>query len=192
MPTSRARHAGASAPLAPLASSAAALADRWHSLAIHLLRALRREDQHSGLTAPRASALSVLVFGGAATLGELAAAEQVRPPTMTRLVRALEREGLVRREPVASDRRVVRLRATPRGAALLVAARKRRVRKLARPLAGVSAADAAVLASAAEILSRVVRALAEPAPAPRQSNGRKRSRDDAGGRGQLSYRPKTR
>lgn len=153
MPTSRARRPDTS-------SAAEALADRWHSLAIHLLRALRREDQQSGLTGPRASALSVLVFGGATTLGELAAAEQVRPPTMTRLVRALERDGLVRRESDARDRRVIHLHATPRGAALLMAARKRRVRKLARPLAGVPAAEADVLARAADILARVVRSLA--------------------------------
>jgi DNA-binding MarR family transcriptional regulator len=74
------------------------LADRWHSLAIHLLRRLRREDVKAGLTGPRLSALSVIVFGGPITLGELAAAEQVRPPTITRLVRALEQAQLVRRE----------------------------------------------------------------------------------------------
>src|SRR5574339_108325 len=90
-------------------TDANALADRWHSLAIHLLRRLRREDVNAGLTGPRLSALSVVVFGGLITLGDLAAAEQVKPPTMTRLVRALEEEGLVRREADASDGRVVRL-----------------------------------------------------------------------------------
>jgi hypothetical protein len=70
-------------------------ADRLHSAAIHLLRRLRREDAKSGLSAPRLSALSVLVFGGPLTLGELANAEQVRPPTMTRLVTALEADGRV-------------------------------------------------------------------------------------------------
>jgi hypothetical protein len=67
---------------------AEAIADRLHSAAIHLLRRLRREDATSGLSAPRLSALSVIVFGGPLTLGELANAEQVRPPTMTRLVSA--------------------------------------------------------------------------------------------------------
>ena len=56
------------------------LAGRIHSAAIHLLRRLRREDAGSGLNAPRLSALSVIVFAGEVTLGELAAAEQVRPP----------------------------------------------------------------------------------------------------------------
>src|SRR5229473_2111765 len=76
-------------------------ADRLHSAAIHLLRRLRRQDDASGLTAPRLSALSVIVFSGPLTLGALATAEQVRPPTMTRLVAALEEAGLVVREPGA-------------------------------------------------------------------------------------------
>lgn len=132
------------------------LADRWHSLAIHLLRRLRREDVSAGLTGPRLSALSVIVFGGPITLGELAAAEQVRPPTMTRLVRALEQERLVRRERDTADGRVVRLRATTRGANLLGAGRARRVRRLAEPLAELSAAEQDTLHAAAEILARVV------------------------------------
>src|SRR5512134_1777173 len=83
------------------ADGAEQTADRLHSAAIQLLRRLRREDNRWGLSAPRLSALSVLVFGGRPlTLGELANAEQVRPPTMTRLVSALESQGLVSR---ASD-----------------------------------------------------------------------------------------
>ena len=70
-------------------SSPDELADRWHSLAIHLLRRLRREDVKAGLTGPRLSALSVIVFAGPVTLGELAAAEQVAPPTVTKFRRRL-------------------------------------------------------------------------------------------------------
>jgi DNA-binding MarR family transcriptional regulator len=132
------------------------LADRWHSLAIHLLRRLRREDVKAGLTGPRLSALSVIVFGGPITIGELAAAEQVKPPTMTRLVRALESGGLVRREKDPADGRVVRLRATTRGGALLGDGRARRVRRLAAPLGELSATERETLRMAAEILSRVV------------------------------------
>lgn len=152
MTTTGARRATAATP-------AEELADRWHSLAIHLLRRLRREDQRSGLTGPRASALSVLVFGGATTLGELAAAEQVRPPTMSRLVRALEREGLVRRERDPDDGRVVRLRATRRGAALLVAARARRVRRLAAPFERLTPLDRELLTRSADVLVGVIREL---------------------------------
>src|SRR5919206_633345 len=90
-------------------------ADRFHSAAIHALRHVRREDPTSGLSAARLSALSVLVFGGARTLGELAAAEHVRPATMSKIVQALEREGYVRREADPGDGRVTRLRATAKG-----------------------------------------------------------------------------
>lgn len=137
-------------------TSSNALADRWHSLAIHLLRRLRREDVKAGLTGPRLSALSVVVFGGPITLGELATAEQVKPPTMTRLVRALEEEGLVRREADARDGRIVRLRATTRGENLLAAGRTRRVRKLSEPFASLTADEQSTLQEAAEILSRVI------------------------------------
>src|ERR687884_2200417 len=106
-------------------------ADRFHSAAVHALRHVRREDPATGLSAARLSALSVLVFGGARTLGELAAAEQVRPATMTRIVQALEREGLVRREPDRDDGRVVRLHATAKGERVMWGGRERRVDRLA-------------------------------------------------------------
>src|SRR3954464_13350663 len=106
------------------------LADRLHSAAIPLLRRLRREDDASGLPAPQLSALSVIVFGGPITLGALADAEQVRTPTITKLVAAREEAGLVERETDADDRRIVRVKATPRGARLLHEGRKRRVAAL--------------------------------------------------------------
>src|SRR5216117_2085747 len=90
-------------------------ADRFHSAAIHALRHVRRDDPEPGLSAARLSALSVLVFGGPRTLGELAAAEHVRPATMTRIVQALDEEGLVRRESDPDDGRVTRLHATSKG-----------------------------------------------------------------------------
>jgi DNA-binding transcriptional ArsR family regulator len=70
-------------------------ADRLHSAAIHLLRGLRKRDRESGIGPAQLSALSVLAFGGPRSLAELADAEQVRPPTMSRIVAALERAGLV-------------------------------------------------------------------------------------------------
>jgi DNA-binding MarR family transcriptional regulator len=140
--------------------SADELAERWHSLAIHLLRRLRREDVKAGLTGPRLSALSVIVFGGPITLGELAAAEQVRPPTMTRLVRALEDEQLVRREKDPSDGRIVRLSATAKGESLLHEGRTRRVRRLAGPLGELTASERATLDDAAGVLARVIARLA--------------------------------
>jgi DNA-binding MarR family transcriptional regulator len=139
------------------AAPATDLADRLHSAAIHLLRRLRREDDASGLPAPQLSALSVIVFGGPITLGALATAEQVRPPTITKLVAALEEAGLVEREVDADDRRVVRVRSTPRGARLLQEGRQRRVAMLAGSLAELSVADRGLLERAASVLEKVAR-----------------------------------
>jgi len=133
------------------------LADRLHSAAIHLLRRLRVEDAAAGLTAPRLSALSVIVFRGPLTLSELAAAEQVRPPTITRLVQELEREGLVVRMPDPADRRITRVRATARGRRLLHAGRSRRVARLAADLAALPLADQRLLAAATERLEQLFR-----------------------------------
>lgn len=133
------------------------VADRLHSASIHLLRRVRRQDDESGVTAPHLSALSVLVFGGARTLGELAAAEQVTPPSMTRIVRNLEADGLVEREQDAADRRVVRVRATERGRQILLDGRRRRVADLAARLQSLEDEDVDALARAAEIIERVLR-----------------------------------
>ena len=133
------------------------LADRLHSAAIHLLRRLRRQDDASGLAAPQLSALSVIMFGGPITLGDLAAAEQVRPPTITRLVAALEEDGLVERVPSADDRRVVHVRATPRGAKLLQEGRQRRVASLAAALRALPAAERTAIGRAIPAMEKVVR-----------------------------------
>src|ERR1700750_1881277 len=116
-------------------AEAGELADRLHSAAIHLLRRLRREDDASGLPAPQLSALSVIVFGGPITLGDLARAEQVRPPTITKVVAALEEAGLVARDVDANDRRIVRVKASARGGKLLQDGRQRRVAALTSSLA---------------------------------------------------------
>ena len=130
----------------------AEVAERLHSAAIHLLRSARRDDSLSGLSPARLSALSVIVFGGPISLGDLAAAEQVRAPTVTRLVASLEAEGLVEREADARDRRVVRLRATPTGRAVLEEGRRRRVDQISRQLEGLSAGERETLSAAAELL----------------------------------------
>src|SRR5882757_10914321 len=114
------------------------LADSLHSAAIHLLRQVRVQDAAAGLAPARLSALSVLVFGGAMSLNELAKAEQVRPPTMSRIVDALKSEGLVRRTVNQQDRRAVVLEATEKGTAILWQGRKRRVKFLARHLSSLS------------------------------------------------------
>lgn len=110
-----------------------------------------------GLSAARASALSVLVFGGPRTIGELAEAEQVSAPTMTRLVTSLERARLVRREASARDRRRVIVRATGEGERRLQLGRERRVRELAGLLSDLDAQDLSVLARAADLVERMSR-----------------------------------
>ena len=140
----------------PRPDAATALADRLHSAAIHLLRRLRRGDEAEGLSAPRLSALSVIVMRGPITLGELAAAEQVRPPSMTRLVQALEADGLITREIDAGDRRVIRLRPTARGKSLLARGRARRVRALAGELAQLGPDDAEALRRGLDVIERIV------------------------------------
>jgi len=131
------------------------VADQLHSAAIRLLRRLRKADDETGITAPRLSALSVLVFGGPLTLGHLAAAEQVKPPTMTRLVTALENDGLVVRQVVADDRRKTIIRATAKGRRVMARGRARRVDQLAARLANMTGAELAKLETAALLMRRI-------------------------------------
>lgn len=131
------------------------VADRIHSAAIHLLRAVRRVDEATGLTPARLSALSVVVFAGPLTMGELAAAEQVTPPTMTRLAAGLEAEGLVRRQPDPADRRAVRIRATAKGTALLHRGRARRVDRLVARMRYLDRHQVGTLAAAAELIELI-------------------------------------
>ncbi len=135
-----------------------AIADQLHSAAIHLLRRLRVRDRESGIGPAQLSALSVLVFGGPRSLGELADAEQVKPPTMSRIVAGLERERLVRRRPTEDGRRL-RLEATARGIKILQEGRKRRVESLAQGLRSLDANELAHLAEFAGILQQIIRKL---------------------------------
>jgi DNA-binding MarR family transcriptional regulator len=130
------------------------VADRLHSAAIHLLRRLRVEDKAIGLTGPRASALSVIVFRGPIAMGALADAEQVRAPTITRLVDGLERRGLVRRVTDSADGRVQLVEATAAGKRLLQKGRARRVERLMQGVVQLSVDDQRVLARAADLMER--------------------------------------
>ncbi|HET7150081.1 MAG TPA: MarR family transcriptional regulator [Candidatus Acidoferrum sp.] len=129
-------------------------ADKLHSAAIHLLRRLRVRDRESGIGPAQLSALSVLVFGGPRSLGELADAEQVRPPTMSRIVSGLERSGLVKRH-ATEDARRMRLEATAKGTRILWQGRQRRVESLAAALASLDQADAARLRELVELLPEI-------------------------------------
>ena len=131
-------------------------ADRFHSAAIHALRHVRREDSATGLSAARLSALSVLVFGGSRTLGALAAVEQVRPPTMTSIVRALEADGYVRRKTDPKDGRVSRVSATSKGEQVLQRGRRRRVERLGGRLAKLEPSEVETIRHAAELVERAL------------------------------------
>lgn len=131
------------------------IADKLHSAAIHLLRRLRAEDDAINLSPPRLSALSVVVFAGPVTLSDLAAAEQVRLPTISRLIKDMESEGLVRRLKAGDDARVQRVAATAKGKKILMEGRRRRVSRLAADLAALSTTERARLGEAAELMERL-------------------------------------
>ena len=133
------------------------VADRLHSAAIHLLRRLRVRDQESGIGPAQMSALSVLVFGGARSLKELAAAEQVKPPTMSRIVTALVEGGLVRAEVVDEDQRKLRLVPTAKGITVMQEGRKRRVTSLTRAVTTRTEDEIRQLARAAEMIEQLSR-----------------------------------
>ena len=135
------------------------VADRLHSAAIHLLRRLRVRDTESGIGPAQMSALSVLVFAGPRSLKELAAAEQVKPPTMSRVVAALVSSGLVRAISVGEDRRKLRLEPTSKGIAVMQEGRRRRIESLARALRGKAHRDIEVLSKAAELIDAISREL---------------------------------
>jgi DNA-binding MarR family transcriptional regulator len=128
-----------------------------HSAAIHLLRRVREvDDEAMGITPARASALSVLVFGGARSLTELAAAERVTLATMSKLVSALEREKLVRRYPDVNDARSIRIEATAKATRILNRGQARRLDLLERLLSDASEADVAAVRTAAEVVERAL------------------------------------
>ena len=130
-------------------------ADALHSAAIHLLRRLRTQDDALGLSAPRLSALSVVVFGGPVTVTQLANAEQVSPATISRMTKEMEWEGLLVRERDSADGRIQRLRATEKGVALLQQGRRKRVEVLSDMLSTLSGRERRLLARAAQLLEQL-------------------------------------
>jgi len=136
---------------------AVSVADRLHSAAIHLLRRVRKQDVATGEGPARLSALSVLVFGGPKTLKELAAAEQVKPPTMSRIVAGLARSRLIQIEQDPDDARRMRIHATAKGAQILQNGREMRIAYLAEHLERLTPLELSHLGEAVEILSRLLK-----------------------------------
>jgi DNA-binding MarR family transcriptional regulator len=133
----------------------AALASRLRLAVTRLARRLRQQAE-AGVTPSQLVALSSIERAGSLTIGDLCQAEQVQPPTMTKIVGALVEAGLVTREPDPRDRRIAWLRVTPAGARLLERSRSRKDQYLVKRLRGLEPEELAALARAAEILDRLV------------------------------------
>jgi DNA-binding MarR family transcriptional regulator len=136
---------------------AVSIADCLHSAAIHLLRRVRKQDVATGEGPARLSALSVLVFGGPKTLKELAAAEQVKPPTMSRIVAGLARSHLIHIEEDPEDARRMRIHATGKGTQILQRGRELRIAYLAEHLDRLTPLELSHLGKAVEILARLLK-----------------------------------
>jgi DNA-binding MarR family transcriptional regulator len=126
------------------------VADRLHSAAIYVLRYAREADRPSAVGPAQLSALSVLTYGGPCTIGELAAAEQVAPPTMTRIVQALKARGFVRLKRSSSDARVTICEASSSGIDILKKAREARLNRIEALLSQAKPGNVALLGKALE------------------------------------------
>ena len=131
------------------------VADMLHSASIHLLRRLRKSDDDTGLSPARLSVLSVLVFSGEKTPGELAQIEQVKPPTMTGLVQALEKDRLVVRRTHTEDKRALTIRVTAKGKRKLNHARELRLRQLRSLIRTLSRDEVRMLAKASRLMEKL-------------------------------------
>jgi DNA-binding MarR family transcriptional regulator len=129
-------------------------ADAMHSAALHLLRAVRKVDSGMPLDGPRASVLSVLVFGGPKPISRLAELERVSPPAISKMVDSMVEQGLVWRAPAENDRRVVLVTATGVGQRILERGRAARVRAVAELFAGLTDEELRTVREAAELIER--------------------------------------
>jgi DNA-binding MarR family transcriptional regulator len=136
----------------------AELAARLRLAVARVSRRARQAGLSEGddLSASRLAALATVEKHGSLTLGELAAIEQVQPPSMTRIVARLEEQGYVSREVDASDRRVARVAITPEGAAVLAVNRTRRTAFLAQRVERFTDDERARLAAALPLLERLL------------------------------------
>ena len=137
------------------------VADRIHSAAIHLLRSLRGRDKTLGVSGARLSALSVLYFAGPMTLSQLARAEDVKLPTMSRLVKDMVLEQLVTRGPADDDRRALVVDMTPKGRSLFMRARVNRLMALTTSLENLTEENQETLLKAADLMENAAKAIRE-------------------------------
>lgn len=125
-------------------------------LSVTRLARVLRQRAETGATPSMLSALYSLELRGPMTLGQLAAAEQVQPPTMTAIVARLEAARLVTREPDLEDRRISHVRLSPEGKRLLERSRSRKTAYLARRLRTLDAAEREALRAAVPLLRRLL------------------------------------
>jgi DNA-binding MarR family transcriptional regulator len=102
--------------------------------------------------------MAVLLNSGDQLMGELAAQEKIRPPSMTRIVNSLEARGYVLRRPDPRDHRQCLVALTDSGRDVLLANRRRRDQWLAVRIAELDPAEREVLRRAVRILEKVNRA----------------------------------
>lgn len=134
------------------------LATRLNSVSIHLVRRARTADETLGVPPGQLSALSVLVFGGERTIAELAATEQVKSPTMTRIVDGLERASLAERHRHPDDGRATLVRATKKGRRVMQRGRHQRVELLSRLLGQLGGDDILAVSRATDALADALEA----------------------------------
>ncbi|HEY1635676.1 MAG TPA: MarR family transcriptional regulator [Acidimicrobiales bacterium] len=133
----------------------AELAARLRLVVTRLSRRLRQQGE-TGISASQLSALSTIDRCGPMTLGDVATAEQVQPPSMTRIVSHLEERGLVERQVYQRDRRVTRVHVTGEGRELLQLSRTRKDAYLARRLQTLNDGDRFTMAAAVAVLEQIL------------------------------------
>ncbi|MCX6396549.1 MAG: MarR family transcriptional regulator [Propionibacteriales bacterium] len=139
-----------------VARTDAGLASELRLSVVRLARRLRSErDPANVLSVGAMSVLGVLIRNGESTVGQLAASERVRPPSMTRTVAALADAGFVVRRASASDGRVTLVEISAKGRQTLYADRRQRDAFLARQLAGLTPAERALIRKAAPLIERL-------------------------------------
>jgi DNA-binding MarR family transcriptional regulator len=132
------------------------LAGELRGAVVRFTRRLRRErPEYALLSVAHLSALDTLEKAGAVSPRELASAERVQPPSMTRIVVRLQELDLVERSPHPTDRRQAVLALTPKGRDLVAENRRRREAWLAVQLDGLTPAERGTLRDAATLLDRL-------------------------------------
>lgn len=135
-----------------------ALAPELRSAVIMAARRIRAERGSADLTDPQYSVLVHLEKRGELTPGQLADLERIQPPSMTRTVNCLAEDGLVAKQPHATDGRVVVVSLTDAGRSQVAETRQRRSEWLEHELAEMSDDERRRLADAVELLRRLARA----------------------------------